>query len=349
MQVEPESLLSKSEGKSESNGALVSIVIPTYNRAHLIVKALNSVLSQTYRPIEIIVVDDGSIDESHTVINNWKLDNEDEDTKIYMIRQNNAGACSARNKGIEYARGEFIAFLDSDDEWLPQKLERQMERFESTSLPNVGVVTCGTYEVKGNEVKMWVPTVKGDALEDLLLHRRVGIGPPYLLCRREIFTEGGVLFDELLPARQDFDLAIQILQKYQIDFVPEPLLRIHHHSGDRVFTPHRALKASERLRVKYESLWGKNPRANAQFSLRLVWMSIAAGDWDTAKRESLRALRLRRGVLPFLWYTFARLGSASQTSTLQRSVLSLLIRLTFGKWHRPTWSLGHVLRRMRSR
>jgi len=115
----------------------VSIVIPTYNRAGLLSRTIQSVLNQTYQDFEIIIVDDGSTDKTEEVVKSFNS------KKIFYNRhEENKGANAARNTGIKASRGEYIAFQDSGDEWLPQKLERQMKVFENAS-PEVGVVYTG--------------------------------------------------------------------------------------------------------------------------------------------------------------------------------------------------------------
>ena len=104
----------------------VSIIIPTYNRERLVCKAINSVLRQTYSDYELIVVDDGSVDQTPRAVSQFQ------DPRIrYLCQHINAGECAARNIGLTAAQGRYIAFLDSDDEWLPNKLEKQVKYFES--------------------------------------------------------------------------------------------------------------------------------------------------------------------------------------------------------------------------
>jgi len=124
---------------------IVSIILPTRNRCHLIRGAVESVLNQTFSDIEVIIVDDGSTDKTAQVVTNLN------DRRIRYERLNESrGAPVARNIGISLAKGEYIAFQDSDDEWLPQKLEKQMQAFE-VSKPEVGVIYTGFYRIMGNE------------------------------------------------------------------------------------------------------------------------------------------------------------------------------------------------------
>lgn len=129
----------------------VSVIIPTYNRAHLVGRAIQSVLNQTYKDFELIIVDDGSTDNTEDIIK--KYQKKDERIK-YIRRKKNKGGSVARNTGINAAIGEYIAFLDSDDEWLTEKLERQMKVFKSTS-SEVGVVYSGFFRIndRRNEIE----------------------------------------------------------------------------------------------------------------------------------------------------------------------------------------------------
>jgi len=113
---------------------LVSVVIPTYNSADFLIQALNSVLNQTYSNYEIIVVDDGSSDNTSQAIEPWR-------SQIRYIYQDNQGVAAARNRGIDAATGDFIAFLDADDLFLPQKLQQQVAVFEAQ--PDLGMVISG--------------------------------------------------------------------------------------------------------------------------------------------------------------------------------------------------------------
>jgi glycosyltransferase involved in cell wall biosynthesis len=122
----------------------VSVIIPTYNRAHLIGRAIQSVLKQTYQDFEVIVVDDGSIDNTEEVVKKIQ-----ENRVYYYKHDKNKGGSAARNTGISLAKGEYIAFQDSDDEWLPEKLEKQIGVFNNQT-KNVGVVYTGFYRIEGN-------------------------------------------------------------------------------------------------------------------------------------------------------------------------------------------------------
>ena len=130
-------LILKFQDRAVSDLPKVSVVIPTHDRAHLVGRAIRSVLAQTFQDFEIIVVDDCSVDNTKEVVQSLA------DSRIrYLRHEINRGGSAARNTGIGAARGEWIAFLDSDDEWLPKKLEKQLEMGYTTDLSNVGAVIC---------------------------------------------------------------------------------------------------------------------------------------------------------------------------------------------------------------
>jgi len=127
----------------------VSVIISTYNRAHLIGRAIQSVLNQTYQDFEVIVVDDGSTDNTEEIVKSFN------DPRIRYIRhEKNKGAAAARNTGIKAARGKYIAFQDSDDEWLPEKLEKQMKVFENAP-PEAGVVYTDMQRINEDGEHYW--------------------------------------------------------------------------------------------------------------------------------------------------------------------------------------------------
>lgn len=198
---------------------IVSVVIPTYNRAKLIGKTLRSVLGQSYDNFEIIVVDDGSTDNTKDVVNKFK------DERIRYIRhEKNKGAPTARNTGIKAAKGEYIAFQDSDDEWLPQKLEKQMKAFENAP-QKLGVVYTGLTKIVDDTKEYipysWVAQKEGDIHKELL--KGNFIATPSIVVRKECFEKVG-MFDRKLPRLQDYELALRLSKYYEFKFIDEPLL-----------------------------------------------------------------------------------------------------------------------------
>ena len=200
----------------------VSIVIPTYNRAQILPLALQSVLSQTYQDIEVIIVDDASTDNTGEVVQSIK------DERIRYIRHpENKGGSAARNTGIRASRGEFIAFQDSDDEWLQDKLQKQMEAIQKGE-PETDIVYTGFYKEQENK-RIYIPAhnikkKEGDILGQLL--RENFVATPTVLARKRDLEKVG-MFDETLPRYQDWELAIRLAKQYTFRCVDEPLLIAH--------------------------------------------------------------------------------------------------------------------------
>ena len=197
---------------------VISVVIPTYNRAHLIKRAIDSVLSQTYQDFELIIVDDGSNDNTEDIVKNIN------DDRIRYIRHNkNKGSSAARNTGIENSKGEYIAFLDSDDVWLEKKLEKQMKVF-SASGPEIGVIHCGIqyidYETQ-KPLKQWI--IKDNINEKVFNTFGAAPGTPTMLIRKSVLMDVG-FFDESIPAHEETDLSIRLAQKYKYKLIDEFLV-----------------------------------------------------------------------------------------------------------------------------
>jgi glycosyltransferase involved in cell wall biosynthesis len=198
---------------------LVSVIIPTFNRANLVKEAIESVLAQTFQDVEIIVIDDGSTDETKEVVSKMPSD------KTHYIYQNNMGPAAARNAGIRIARGQYIAFLDSDDLWLPKKLEKQLQLFEKLP-PEVGLVHCSVFLKKGDELVLAKAKARGNPLRDFLLNTdNAYLSTPAILVKKECFNKTG-LFDETRWLSEDVDFCIKIAQHYKVDYVDEPLVTV---------------------------------------------------------------------------------------------------------------------------
>ena len=198
----------------------VSVIIPTYNRAATIRRSIESVLEQTYDKLEVIVVDDGSEDESGEIIRGIA-----DDRLRYIQLKENGGVSKARNYGVSLAEYELIAFQDSDDVWRPDKLEKQIKLFEK--YPDSAMVYCA-YEFHNNETVYRVPSEKypkeildGEIYPYLLQNN--SIGAPTLLMRKTCFESIGG-FDTAYPALEDWDLALKAAKAGRISFADEVLL-----------------------------------------------------------------------------------------------------------------------------
>lgn len=206
---------------------LISVIIPTYNRGNVIADAINTVLGQTYQNFEIIIVDDGSTDNTSEVVQSFG------DFRIkYIYRENSGRPSIARNIGIKNATGEYIAFLDSDDLWHPEKLEKQASVLENNK--DVGLVTNRSlYKLfDGQEIKIkrnLAKNQKENIIYILSSPDKVFTGTPTLLIRKVCFERVG-LFDETMKFCEDWDLFFRISLVYGIYNVDEVLTYVRIHS-----------------------------------------------------------------------------------------------------------------------
>ena len=218
----------------------VTVIIPTYNRAPLLQRAMHSVLGQSFANLELIVVDDGSTDETDAVIAACG------DPRVRHIRQDpRTGVAAARNRGLREARGEFIAFLDSDDEWAADKLERQLERFntsdDSPGLVYSGVETVGPAGTRGTAR----PVARGHVYREMLHHNVIHGGGSNAMIRRAVVATAG-FFNEDLPAIEDYEYWIRVARFFAVDAVDAPLVRYHDPAGD----DRRSRRITDNLRAR---------------------------------------------------------------------------------------------------
>ena len=199
----------------------VTVIIPTYNRAPLLVRAIQSVLAQDWTDFEVLVVDDASTDDTTFAIERIG------DPRIRLIRQDrNQGVAAARNRGMREARGRFIAFLDSDDEWLPTKLSRQLECFEAAG-EDVGLIYTGVESVHGDgRRQVACSRARGDVYRAMLEANLIHGGGSNVMIRREVIAAAG-FFDEHLAAIEDYDYWLRVTRFFRVDVVAEPLIRYY--------------------------------------------------------------------------------------------------------------------------
>jgi len=251
------------EGKSPS----VSIIIPAYNRAHTIERAIQSVLNQTFQDFEIIVVDDGSTDETQAIVEGFR------DPRIrYLCHERNRGAAAARNTGIKAAHGEYLAFLDSDDEWLPEKLSEQITVLQSA--PDEVHASCTGYYLhlaRSGLTLEKIPSHTHSWLRQLLL---VGcdLSPGSTLVVRTVSLESVGLFDETLLRFEDWDWLIRYVKRYQLALVQKPSARVYLNDCPRALhlersTAHFIAKHHADLQA-----FGSYPRRKATARL---WFQVA--------------------------------------------------------------------------
>ena len=216
----------------------VDVIIPVYNGQSFLAEAIDSVLLQTCLPNKVIVVNDGSTDNSGAIIDSYR----DSFVPVIHVQQPNSGLSSARNRGINESDANLIAFLDSDDVWLPTKLERQLEVFHTSPFDNLGFVYCnyepisatGKNIIKSRRFFQLDPSIRGQVYEKLWISNFIAGSASAAVVRRECFNKVG-LFDELLQAAEDWDMWLRISKFYQCDYVNRYLVKIRYtrHSMQR--------------------------------------------------------------------------------------------------------------------
>ncbi|MBI4267802.1 MAG: glycosyltransferase family 2 protein [Chloroflexi bacterium] len=218
----------------------VSVVMPTHNRGHIVGRAIQSVLDQTYRDFEFIIVNDGSRDNTEEVVKKFK------DERIRYIRlEKNSGTCAVpRNTGIRIARGKYIAHQDDDTLWHSEKLEKQVRVFD-TAPPEIGIVYTGfvvltdskTFYLPPRHISLREGSIYGQVI------RNEGFSTnPNVLTRKECFEQVG-LFDERLPSSLDWDMWIRITKRYQVRLIDEPLATTYYSPDTSHFTKIASVKA----------------------------------------------------------------------------------------------------------
>lgn len=197
---------------------LISVIIPTYNRANVLERAINSALKQTHQNLEVLVVNDGSTDNTSKTVNNF------DDRRInYFQHNSNKGANTARNLGIRKSNGQYVAFLDDDDYWHKRKIELQLKKFRESE-DDVGIVYCKVAVVRKNKKKfVTTPDIEGYVFKDALrMELNEAINSSMLF--RRYYLQKVMPLDESLPGAQDTDLVIQLSKFCRFKYVDKILV-----------------------------------------------------------------------------------------------------------------------------
>ena len=246
---------------------LVSIVIPTYNRWPMVGEAVNSVLGQSYKEFELIVVDDGSTDMTVALLRR-------RDRRLTIVSQPRAGVAAARNAGVAMCRGKYIAFLDSDDLWLPSKLAIQAEFMEQTP----GAAICQTEEIWIRNGMRVNPKVKHRKPAGDIFRRSLElclVSPSAVIITRELFYRAG-RFDETFPVCEDYDLWLRIAVEHPISLIDTPLV----------------IKRGGHADQLSRSVWGMD-----RFRVSAIVKLLRAGLVGEKKQWALEVLRQKIAIL----------------------------------------------------
>lgn len=231
---------------------MISVVIPTYNRGDRITNSIESVIKQTIEDLEIIVVDDGSTDNTKDVINHIH------DSRIRYIYKDNGGASSARNAGIMEARGEYIAFQDSDDCWHPEKLELQMKALLDN---NADIVFCKFRRCNYSTEEIY-PKLASGLVEYKEILLTPSVSTQTLFGKAAVFKDN--LFDEKLPSLEDYDFSVNTFDRYVVFHMSECLVDVFLQEDSLTRNIHKYIVGLERLLEKNKEIFAKYPTIYAE-------------------------------------------------------------------------------------
>jgi glycosyltransferase involved in cell wall biosynthesis len=279
------------EDRSET--PVVSIILPTFNRAETIGRSIRSALNQTYSNFELLVIDDGSTDNTAGVLAAVS------DPRLRVIwHTTNRGAPAARNTGIANARGTYISFLDSDDEWHPDKIEKELAIMEDQ--PEVGVVYSGFWRhIHGKKSYVpfkWVKSKEGNIHRELLWRNFINTQS---LIRKNVLDTVGV-FDENAPRFQDWDLFIRISEHYPFAYSHEALFDVYHSEQSITADPRAQITGLLYILKKHCSEFSLHPPILAEQYFQLSLLYFFAGDRKKAHRSLMHALKLNRFSAKYL-------------------------------------------------
>ncbi|WP_436686501.1 glycosyltransferase family 2 protein [Lactiplantibacillus plantarum] len=288
---------------------MISVIIPVYNRENTILKAVSSVLNQTYSNLEIIVVNDNSNDRTLEIVQGIK------DTRLNIITlSKNVGANYARNIGIEKATGDFIAFQDSDDIWETNKLEVQYNAFIKTKSD---IIFCQFTKYNNkNQIVDVFPKLNEGFIEykDLIIKSKVSTQT--ILAKRSVFTK--VLFDSTIPRFQDFDFTIRAGQEFKFYFIARSLVNVFQMNDSITSTDHRKLlEIHEILLKKYPDVAEKYPKFKIWLLSTIGYFKVEFREdstdifynlylLDKNRKNYFKYVMSRIGLLRILWFGFRK-------------------------------------------
>jgi glycosyltransferase involved in cell wall biosynthesis len=264
----------------------VTVIIPTFNRAHFLRAAIESVLIQTFRNFEIVVVDDASNDETPSIVRSFR-----HAPIRYLRHDSKKGQGAARNTGIREARGEYIALLDDDDEWLPEKLEQQVTLLDT--LPTrVGLVYTGFLKIDASNrriIAKILPKERGNVFDALC--RENWIGCSTVLVRRHCFDVAGY-FDEELASGEDYDMWLRISKEFSFEYIIEPLVSYRVHGSQLSAHYESLIVGMEALIRKHGSFFAANSKSYSLLYLSLGVHYCFKGDLMKGRVAFFRAIKL---------------------------------------------------------
>ena len=290
------------------NNLLVSCILTTYNRGSLIKRSLESIINQTYKNIEILIVDDCSPDNTKEVIKGYS------DSRIkYLRNKTNKGLAQARNTGMENSTGEFIAFLDDDDEWLPEKIEKQLEIFKNSNLTNLGMVSCGIRRINGEDIIEQKEEHRGNLIDKMIIDQPLVGNGSCVMIKKEMYDKYGG-FDTRYKRGIDGYYFTKVARYYEIDFAEQILVNYYEDASDRITGFQNLEKVKQALKGEFllldniKDLIDKYPKEKTRLNYRIGNYYAILGEYKNATRYYYKSvgkyLTLRNYILLALYALF---------------------------------------------
>jgi glycosyltransferase involved in cell wall biosynthesis len=281
----------------------VSVIIPTHNRAESLRAAIESVLQQTFQDFEIFVIDDASTDHTYDLVCSFK-----ENRIHYSHLDGHNGDAATRNAGLKQARGQYVAFLDDDDVWFPEKLKRQVEVFEQSPPEICGVYTSAlNFDVVENKiVSIKQAHKRGNLFQDVLTGNRLTTSS--VMLRRACLDQVG-LFDESLPVNSDQDLWIRLSKVFQWECIETPLVK--YALNPRGLTKNFKIQIKGKILVlkKYEQWFVRYPMGHSEQYLHLGTLHCLAGDTQEGRAAYRRSMKIAPWrIKPYLVFGVSLFG-----------------------------------------
>lgn len=297
---------------------LVSVIIPTHNRAGMLRCSVESVLNQSFQDFEILIISDGSIDNTPHIVASFN------DPRIrFFEHEVSKGASAARNTGLRAAKGKYIAFLDDDDEWMENKLVVQADLLEK-SPPEVGLVYGWMeYFCDGKSTGVRKPELRGDIFQHMLDKQAI-TNSSSVMIKRSVVDKVGY-FAENLPRGNDGNYWRRITKHFHVDFVPEILAKIHVGHMERISTNTRnsllnAIKAKESQLETFADDYKKYPKSHSAVQLQVYSIYLRLGDF----RNAFKSLSLAKKTAPstlFFWISAIKTTVRTTLGIIKRTLL----------------------------
>lgn len=265
----------------------VSAIITTFNRANYLKLAIASVLSQSYSNFELIILDNSSSDHTEETVHSF------DDSRIRYIKHQPLNISETRNLGVRESQGEFIAFLDDDDEWMPDKLEKELQLFLKVS-KQVALVYGGFIRIDKNGRPFYahVPKLKGQILKNLLSLKDdfTGSASNPMIRKSVIHQLGG--FDEEIRTGEDWEFYLRLSEKYLIECVEEPIVKIRHHFGARLGDRVKDyIDLEMKVMQQFETVFNQDKKLHAFYLQRIAGKFIRLNQMAEGRRYLLQAIK----------------------------------------------------------